>query len=136
MLSLAAALRQLKGFYQLFRCWIIGCGQLSKGKQSQRSQYCTSTCLYPEDSHIIEVFCPLCEVLLFLLIGVLQVDILSTLFIYTCTSPSLDVMIAIPSYSDFFSGLKQSSARIYITFSHYEKPSLAFNQLYGIIATT
>lgn len=41
MLSLAAALRQLKGFYQLFRCWITGCRKLSKGKQSQRSLYCT-----------------------------------------------------------------------------------------------
>lgn len=136
MLSLAAALRQLKGFYQLFRCWIIGCGQLSKGKQSQRSQYCTSTCLHPDDSHVIEVFCPICEVLLFLLIAVLQVVILSTLFIYTCTSLSLDVMIAIPSYSDFFLGLKQGFVRIYIKFSHYEMPSLAVNHLYGIIEPT
>lgn len=50
MLSHAAALRQLRGFYQLLRCWIIGRRKLSKGKQSQRSQYCTSAWLYPHDS--------------------------------------------------------------------------------------
>lgn len=38
MLSRAAALRQPRGFYRLFRCWIIGRSRKpSKGKQSQ---YC------------------------------------------------------------------------------------------------
>lgn len=41
MLSRAAALRQLRGFYRLFRCWIIGRSRKpTKGKQSQRSRYC------------------------------------------------------------------------------------------------
>lgn len=44
MLSLAAALRQLKGFYQLFRCWIMGRRTLSKGKQSQSQRVCTVPC--------------------------------------------------------------------------------------------
>lgn len=50
MLSLAAALRQLKGFYQLFRCWIMGRAKLSKGKQSQGS---ASTVLAHASAHIM-----------------------------------------------------------------------------------